>query len=116
MEHTVPACFMKAHLCFMFSDTQFGYGFKWIVLQNLFCGLPLRFPVRMLIVGDHYRFILQDQIMDISWSDVLSKNSYQLPEIFIVSVQIQSPPGLVVRVPGYRSIDPEFDSRRYQIF
>jgi hypothetical protein len=24
--------------------------------------------------------------------------------------------GLVVRVPGYRSRDPEFDSRRYQIF
>jgi hypothetical protein len=24
--------------------------------------------------------------------------------------------GLVVRVPGYRSRDPGFDSRRYQIF
>jgi hypothetical protein len=35
---------------------------------------------------------------------------------FLVSCRVDHIHGLVVRVPGYRSRDPGFDSRCYQIF
>jgi hypothetical protein len=47
------------------------------------------------------------------------KNSFKIKKTLIIKFQHKFADrlcGLVIRVPGYRSRDPGFDSRRYQIF
>jgi hypothetical protein len=49
---------------------------------------------------------------------IREKSEEVINEVFILRgvVTVDRPCVLVVRVPGYRSRDPGFDSRRYQSF